>query len=65
MNDLNNKRNEMKNPNMTLKQKLVSLRFVAPDTEDLTQMSRDMRKPGFGVADQVGHKPGCTATEDG
>ena len=23
-----------------------------------------MRKPAFGVSDQVRHKPGCTATED-
>ena len=28
-------------------------------------MSRDVRKPVFGVSDQVRHKPGCTATEDG
>ena len=24
-----------------------------------------MRNPVFGVSDQVPHKPGCTATEDG
>ena len=24
-----------------------------------------VRKPVFGVSDQVPHKPGCTATEDG
>ena len=24
-----------------------------------------MRKPVFGVSDQVPHKPGCTATQDG
>ena len=24
-----------------------------------------LRKPVFGVSDQVPHKPGCTATEDG
>ena len=24
-----------------------------------------VRKPVFGVSDQVRHKPGCTATEDG
>ena len=24
-----------------------------------------MRRPVFGVSDQVLHKPGCTATEDG
>ena len=28
-------------------------------------MSRVMRKPVFGVSDQVQHKPGCTVTEDG
>ena len=29
------------------------------------QMSWVMRNPVFGVSDQVKHKPGCTATEDG
>ena len=29
------------------------------------QMSLVVRKPVFGVSDQVRHKPGCTATEDG
>ena len=28
-------------------------------------VSLDVRKPVFGVSDQVRHKPGCTATEDG
>ena len=28
-------------------------------------MSLVLRKPVFGVSDQVPHKPGCTATEDG
>ena len=28
-------------------------------------MSLVVRKPVFGVSDQVGHKPGCTTTEDG
>ena len=28
-------------------------------------LSLVVRKPVFGVFDQVGHKPGCTATEDG
>ena len=28
-------------------------------------MSLGMRKPVFKVSDQVRHKPGCTATEDG
>ena len=32
---------------------------------DKTKMSRDVRKPVFGVSDQAPHKPGCTATEDG
>ena len=30
-----------------------------------SDMSCDVRKPVFGVSDQVRHKPGCTATEDG
>ena len=29
------------------------------------QMSLVLRKPVFGVSDQVPHKPGCTVTEDG
>ena len=28
-------------------------------------LSLVVRKPVFGVSDQVRHKPGCTATEDG
>ena len=28
-------------------------------------MSLDVRKPVFGVSDQVRHKPGCAVTEDG
>ena len=28
-------------------------------------LSRDVRKPVFGVSDQVRNKPGCAATEDG
>ena len=30
-----------------------------------SDMSLVVRKPVFGVSDQVPHKPGCTATEDG
>ena len=29
------------------------------------QKSRVVRKPVFGVSDQVRHKPGCTTTEEG
>ena len=29
------------------------------------KMSRSVRKPVFVVSDQVRHKPGCAATEDG
>ena len=32
---------------------------------DRLYMSRVARKPVLGVSDQVRHKPGCTATEDG
>ena len=31
----------------------------------LNKLSLVLRKPVFGVSDQVRHKPGCTATEDG
>ena len=27
-------------------------------------MSRDARKPGFGISDLVRHKPGCTVSKD-
>ena len=32
---------------------------------DKIDMSLVVRKSVFGVSDQVPHKPGCTATEDG
>ena len=28
-------------------------------------LSRDARKPVFGISDQVRHKPGCTSSEAG
>ena len=31
----------------------------------IVYMSRDVRKPVFGVSDQVRHKPGCKVTDDG
>ena len=34
-------------------------------TVGTAEMSRNIRKPVFGVSDQVPHKPGCTTTEDG
>ena len=30
-----------------------------------SNMSLVVRKPVFGVSDQIRHKPGCTTTEDG
>ena len=46
---------------------------ISPLTVELTalehkkkgDMSLVVRKPVFRVSDQVGHKPGCTNTEDG
>ena len=32
---------------------------------EFSYLSLVMRKPVFGVSDQVQYKPGCTATEDG
>ena len=32
---------------------------------NVSKLSLVMRKPVFRVSDQVRHKPGCTATEDG
>ena len=33
--------------------------------DSIYDLSLVVRKPVFGVSDQVRHKPGCTATEDG
>ena len=33
-------------------------------SHDVAHMRLVVRKPVFGVSDQVPHKPGCTATED-
>ena len=41
----------------------LSIVISAIETRDI--MSLVMRKPLFGVSDQVRHKAGCTATEDG
>ena len=38
---------------------------VHPVNSSFTIMNRVMRKPVFVVSDQVQHKPGCSATEDG
>ena len=35
------------------------------DEEEENYLSLVVRKPVFGVSDQVPHKPGCTSTEDG
>ena len=40
----------------------VRSEFVIPPTQKL---SRDARKPVFGVSDQVRHKPTCTISEKG
>ena len=37
----------------------------AVSDDDGNKLSLVVRKPVFGVSDQVPHKPGCTATEDG
>ena len=47
---------------ITLKLETIPL----PDNDIvLPDMSLIMRKPVFGVSDQVPHKPYCTVTEDG
>ena len=38
---------------------------VKVGSEYMYYFSLVVRKPVFGVSDQVRHKPGCTATEDG
>ena len=39
---------------------VLSCQFIVPC---LSKMSRDARKPVFGVSDQVQHKPACTSSE--
>ena len=39
--------------------------IVSVDSKYHYHLSLVMRKPVFGVSDQVRHKPGCTVTEDG
>ena len=39
--------------------------FINKDESGHDKLSLVVRKPVFGVFDQVRHKPGCTATEDG
>ena len=34
-------------------------------SHDIAQMTRDERKPGFGISDQIRHKLVCAATEGG
>ena len=36
-----------------------------PELDCYCHMSRDVRKPVFGVSDQVRHKPGWEINEDG
>ena len=43
---------------------LLKLSFIVRDNVCL-YLSRDVRKPVFGVSDQVRHKPTCTVTEAG
>ena len=43
----------------------VMLQTVEPDQHVCYQMNRVMRKPVFGVSDQVRHKPGCSTTGNG
>ena len=41
-----------------------TLVLIAPFPGDCLHMGLVVRKPVFGVSDQVRYKPGCTATED-
>ena len=45
---------------------ILKIMFVTEINEFFQDhMSHVVRKPVFGVSDQVRHKPGCTVTEDG
>ena len=56
----------MKRPNRRSKRTSRTVIRLGRFTNDLrTKHLHDVRKPVFGVSDQVRYKPGCTATEDG
>ena len=49
----------------TIKLKQILFCFHQLQLDSVWQMSLVVRKPVFGVSDQVRHKPGCAATKDG
>ena len=46
-------------------QKLPLCALIGVCAVNIANMSLVVRKPVFGVSEQVRHKPGCTATEEG
>ena len=62
---------ELQNENKMMKEKIEMLESGLEsleselETSHKGKMSLVVRKPVFGVSDQVRYKPGCTATEDG
>ena len=48
-----------------VKRKLVLVKKTTKIGELYQHLSRNARKPVFGVSDQVRHKPACTVTEAG
>ena len=48
-----------------LRMKVVFLMLVGPFINSREKEFIVTRKPVFGFSNQVRHKPGCTATEDG
>ena len=51
---------------MAILMKMFSVsRYIPIDLKDKIKLSSDTRKPVFMVFNQVPHRTGCTATEDG
>ena len=73
MNSYEGEKTSLQKELATLTSKLVDAKSYLCDLEEENvshiimhlQMSLVVRKPVFGVSDQVRHKPDCTATEDG
>ena len=52
--------------NKTKRQRFEISEYIKySEKRQMNHLSLVMREPVFGVSDQVPHKPGCTATEDG
>ena len=62
MNDANNNRETTASVGITV---IISLPEITEEMLQKVFKLKVVRKPVFGVSDQVPHKTGCTTTQDG